>query len=71
MIDKSAMFLDCWRGVLWRGSKEKLLGRELTRKTAATRSLLSCRWRCDGVLVGRRQGLVVLEHAHEWQDLLS
>jgi hypothetical protein len=73
MIDESAVLLDRWRGVLWSGPKEKLLGRELTRQTASAGSLLSNRWRCDIVLVWERRQwlLAVFEHAQEGQHLFS
>lgn len=66
MIDKGTMLLDGWRGVFWRGPKEKLLGGELTRQTASSRSLLSCWWGGESVLMGSRKWLVVFQHANQW-----
>lgn len=74
MVDEGAVLLDGGRRVLGGGAEEQLLGGELTGQTAAGARVCGGRRRGD-VLVGGGQGgqglLLLLEHAHEGQDLLA
>lgn len=74
MVDEGAVLLDGGRGVLGRGAEEELLGGELTGQTAAGARVCGGRRRDDVFVGGGQRGqrlLLLLEHAHEGQDLLA